>query len=237
MKESQHIEYKESWRDEYLKWICGFANAEGGVLIIGRNDKGAITGLTNAEKLLEDIPNKVRDILGIMVEVNLHEQASSKNYPENYPENPGYACCKPDVQSPGNCKKPGRYFRKWRKISPGKAEGIGPHPPHRSGQRRTLGGIEMSSIGQPERERFFVQRMKTKWGSCSPAVKGIRLNTELAKKQRECLEYIVVHEMVHLLEPTHNSRFLAFMDRFMPKWQQYRELLNRLPVHHAQWRY
>jgi hypothetical protein len=66
---------------------------------------------------------------------------------------------------------------------------------------------------------------------------GIRLNTELAKKPRECLEYIVVHEMVHLLEPRHNSRFLAFMDRFMPKWQQYRELLNRLPVHHVQWKY
>jgi len=75
MKENQHIEYKESWRDEYLKWICGFANAEGGVLIIGRNDKGVVTGLTDAEKLLEDIPNKVRDVLGIMVKVNLHEQA------------------------------------------------------------------------------------------------------------------------------------------------------------------
>ena len=78
MKENQHIEYKESWRDEYLKWICGFANAEGGVLIIGRNDKGVITGLTNADKLLEDIPNKVRDVLGIMVEVNLHEQAGKE---------------------------------------------------------------------------------------------------------------------------------------------------------------
>ena len=86
-------------------------------------------------------------------------------------------------------------------------------------------------------ERFFVQRMKTKWGSCSPAAKGIRLNTELAKKPRECLEYIVVHEMVHLLEPKHNSRFLALMDQFMPKWQHCRELLNRLPVHHERWKY
>ena len=56
-------------------------------------------------------------------------------------------------------------------------------------------------------ERFFVQRMKTKWGSCSPAPRSIRLNTDLAKKPRECLEYIVVHEMAHLLEPTHNRRF------------------------------
>ena len=74
MKESQHIEWKESWRDEYLKWICGFANADGGVLVIGRNNKGVITGLTNAAKLLVDIPNKVRDILGIMVDVNLRTE-------------------------------------------------------------------------------------------------------------------------------------------------------------------
>ena len=85
--------------------------------------------------------------------------------------------------------------------------------------------------------RFFVQRMKTKWGSCSPDTSGIRLNTELAKKPRECLEYIVVHEMVHLLAPTHNRRFVALMEQFMPKWQFYSELLNRLPVHHEQWRY
>ena len=86
-------------------------------------------------------------------------------------------------------------------------------------------------------KRFFVQRMKTKWGSCNPATSSIRLNTELAKKPRECLEYLVVHEMVHLLEPTHNSRFVALMDQFMPKWQFYREVLNRLPVHHERWRY
>ena len=85
--------------------------------------------------------------------------------------------------------------------------------------------------------RFFVQRMKTKWGSCSPVTSCIRLNTELAKKPRECLEYIVVHEMVHLLEPTHNRRFVALMEQFMPKWPFYREVLNRLPVHHERWRY
>ena len=71
---------------------------------------------------------------------------------------------------------------------------------------------------------FFVQQMKTKWGSCNPTARTIRLNTELAKKPRECLEYIVVHEMVHLLEPTHNPRFVALMDRFMPKWQETRLL-------------
>jgi predicted metal-dependent hydrolase len=86
-------------------------------------------------------------------------------------------------------------------------------------------------------ERFFVQRMKTKWGSCNPSAGNIRLNTELAKKPTECLEYIVVHEMAHLLEPTHNPRFRALMDRFMPKWQFYMDQLNRLPVSHEEWAY
>jgi len=71
MKEHQYIEWKESWRDEYLKWISGFANAEGGVLVIGRNNKGIAVGVKEADKLLTDIPNKVRDILGIMIDVNL----------------------------------------------------------------------------------------------------------------------------------------------------------------------
>ena len=79
-------------------------------------------------------------------------------------------------------------------------------------------------------ERFFVQRMKTKWGSCNHKASTIRLNTELAKKPPECLEYIVVHELVHLLEPTHNARFVRLMDRFMPRWEFHREALNRLPV-------
>lgn len=78
MKETQHIEWKESWRDEYLKWICGFANAEGGILVIGRNDKGVITGLPEAAKLLGEIPNKVRDVLGIMVKVNLRVGAGKE---------------------------------------------------------------------------------------------------------------------------------------------------------------
>lgn len=78
MKESQHIEWKESWRDEYLKWVSGFANAEGGVLVIGRNDKGKVVGVPNAKKLLVDLPNKVRDLLGIMVDVNLRKQAGKE---------------------------------------------------------------------------------------------------------------------------------------------------------------
>ncbi|HKV11056.1 MAG TPA: ATP-binding protein [Thermoanaerobaculia bacterium] len=71
MSESQQTEWKSSWRDEYLRWICGFANAEGGTLVIGRDDRGAVVGVKEARKLMEEIPNKVRDVLGIMVDVNL----------------------------------------------------------------------------------------------------------------------------------------------------------------------
>jgi len=85
--------------------------------------------------------------------------------------------------------------------------------------------------------RFFVQRMKTRWGSCNPGNSSIRLNTELAKKPRECLEYIVVHEMAHLLEPIHSARFVALMDRFMPDWRLRRNQLNQLPVRHEEWEY
>ena len=86
-------------------------------------------------------------------------------------------------------------------------------------------------------KKFYVRRMKTKWGSCNPTAKSIRLNTELAKKPPECLEYIVVHELVHLIEPTHNSRFLALMDRLMPKWSFYRDMLNAAPLAYEEWDY
>jgi len=86
-------------------------------------------------------------------------------------------------------------------------------------------------------KRIFVQRMKTKWGSCNHRARTVRLNTDLAKKPRECLEYLVVHELVHLLEPTHNARFIALMDQFMPKWRSHRQGLNRLPVRHESWLY
>lgn len=84
---------------------------------------------------------------------------------------------------------------------------------------------------------FFVQQMKTRWGSCNPQTGTIRLNTELAKKPRECLEYIVVHEMVHLLEPTHSARFTELLTGVMPQWPHYRSTLNRLPVRHEHWGY
>jgi ATP-dependent DNA helicase RecG len=93
MSENQNIEYKESWRDEYLKWICGFANANGGSIFIGMNDSGEVVGLKDAKKLLADIPNKTKDILGILVDVNLNQTekgdfieiiVESYPYPVNY---------------------------------------------------------------------------------------------------------------------------------------------------------
>jgi hypothetical protein len=85
--------------------------------------------------------------------------------------------------------------------------------------------------------RFFVQRMKTRWGTCNSEAHSIRLNTDLVRKPPECLEYIVVHEMCHLIEPTHNDRFVSLMNRFMPRWQVHRDVLNRLPVRHEDWDY
>jgi ATP-dependent DNA helicase RecG len=79
--EHQNIEYKESWRDEYIKWICGFCNATGGKIYIGIDDKGNVKGIADAEKLLEEIPNKTKDILGILVDVNIKTKAK-KNYLE-----------------------------------------------------------------------------------------------------------------------------------------------------------
>ncbi len=86
-------------------------------------------------------------------------------------------------------------------------------------------------------ERLFVQRMRTKWGSCNHRARTIRLNTDRAKKPPECLEYLIVHELVHLLEPTHNARFIALMDKFMPKWRSHRQVLNLLPLRHEEWEY
>jgi len=88
-----------------------------------------------------------------------------------------------------------------------------------------------------EASGFHVQQMKTKWGSCNPVARTLRLNTELAKKPRACLEYIVVYEMSHLLEPAHGPGFLALMDLFNPAWRETRALLNSLPARHEQWDY
>ena len=82
-----------------------------------------------------------------------------------------------------------------------------------------------------------VKRMRTKWGSCSREARRIWLNLELAKKPPECLEYIVVHEMAHLLERHHNDRFRALLDGFLPSWRVARDTLNRAPLSHEDWTY
>ena len=83
--------------------------------------------------------------------------------------------------------------------------------------------------------RYFLQRMKTKWGSCNHRTGTIRLNTELVKKPRDLLEYVVVHEMLHLIEPTHSDRFLALMNKHYPAWREARVELNKLPLAAESW--
>ena len=79
-------------------------------------------------------------------------------------------------------------------------------------------------------KKFFVQKMKTRWGSCNYTKAHVRFNSELAKKPIECLEYVVVHELVHLLEPSHNARFHRLMTQFLPHWKLIKDELNRLPI-------
>ncbi|HBS05920.1 MAG TPA: metal-dependent hydrolase [Leptospiraceae bacterium] len=84
-------------------------------------------------------------------------------------------------------------------------------------------------------ERLQVRRMRTRWGSCTPARRSILLNTELARKPLDCLEYIVVHEMSHLIERTHSHRFREILNKWMPGWEHIRDRLNQLPIAHAEW--
>ncbi len=101
--------------------------------------------------------------------------------------------------------------------------------PHYIAKWEKIMGVQVSEFG--------IKKMKTKWGTCNTAAKRIWINLELAKKPLECLEYIVVHEMVHLLERSHNARFIAYMNQFLPQWRNLKEELNRLPVSHLNWAY
>jgi len=83
---------------------------------------------------------------------------------------------------------------------------------------------------------YFLQRMKTKWGGCNPRAGTIRLNTELVKKPKDLLEYVVVHEMLHLIEPTHSERFARLLDAHYPAWREARAELNELPVAAEMWK-
>jgi len=83
---------------------------------------------------------------------------------------------------------------------------------------------------------YFLQRMKTKWGSCNQRARSIRLNTELVKKPRDLLEYVIVHEMLHLLEPTHSERFVTLLGKHFPRWREARAELNELPLGAETWK-
>jgi len=83
---------------------------------------------------------------------------------------------------------------------------------------------------------YFLQRMKTKWGGCNHSVGHIRLNTELVKKPKDLLEYVIVHEMVHLIEPTHSDRFIAILEEHYPSWREARAELNELPLTAEVWK-
>lgn len=83
---------------------------------------------------------------------------------------------------------------------------------------------------------YFLQRMKTKWGSCNHVVGNIRLNTELVKKPKDLLEYVIVHEMAHLIEPTHSDRFIAILNEYYPSWREARAELNELPLAAEIWK-
>lgn len=88
-----------------------------------------------------------------------------------------------------------------------------------------------------EASHWGIKKMKTKWGSCNIGQKRIWLNLELAKKPPECLEYILVHELIHLLERSHNERFRALLTQFLPDWERRRKLLNTSPLAHENWEY
>ena len=90
-------------------------------------------------------------------------------------------------------------------------------------------GVEVSDWG--------IKQMKTKWGTCNITARRIWLNLDLAQKPEHCLEYIIAHEMVHLLERHHNDKFTAYMDRFLPQWRSYRDELNQFILNHADWDY
>ncbi len=90
-------------------------------------------------------------------------------------------------------------------------------------------GVEIAEWG--------IKKMKTKWGSCNPTSRRIWLNLELAKKPAQCIEYILVHELIHLLERNHTERFTALMDVHLPQWRQYRGMLSKTPLGHEEWDY
>jgi predicted metal-dependent hydrolase len=109
--------------------------------------------------------------------------------------------------------------------------------------REQLRTESMKMISEWEQEmnlkvvQLGIKKMKTKWGTCNEKAKRIWINFELVKKPMECIEYIIVHEMVHLLERNHNDKFIAYMNHYLPTWRQLKKDLNKLPVSHVDWGY
>lgn len=109
-------------------------------------------------------------------------------------------------------------------------------------QKRQLHAVVPVLINKWERKLkvtvagYYLQRMKTKWGSCNHQAGNIRLNTELVKKPKDLLEYVIVHELVHLLEPTHNERFISILGESFPTWREARAELNELPLAAEVWK-
>ena len=110
---------------------------------------------------------------------------------------------------------------------------------YRKGLRELVPAIiaQYEQIMDVKVHELGIKKMRTRWGTCSRNRKRVWLNLELTKKPREYIEYIVVHEMVHLLEKHHNGSFAAYMDKFLPKWRHYKEALNRIPLRHENWTY
>ena len=98
-------------------------------------------------------------------------------------------------------------------------------------------GDKWSKIIGIKANKISVRKMKTKWGTCNPRSRRILLNLELAKKPSHCLEYVFVHEMIHLLEKKHSVKFQNYMDKFLPKWKQLKQELNKSPLNYIDWDY
>lgn len=126
-----------------------------------------------------------------------------------------------NVRPGSSTEKRAKVMHEWHKALLHKAV----PPLIRKWERRL--GVQVSA--------YFLQRMKTKWGSCNPARGNIRLNTELVKKPKDLLEYVVVHEMAHLIEPNHSARFTAILDEHYPHWREARAELNELPLAAEVW--
>jgi predicted metal-dependent hydrolase len=127
------------------------------------------------------------------------------------------------VRVGSTCEQRGKVLTKWYRKQ------LKDQIPALIAKWQRIIGVEVDDWG--------VKKMKTKWGTCTLASRRIRLNLELAKKPEHCLEYIIVHEMVHLIERDHGDRFVAYMDKFMPQWHLYKEELNRSMLSHETWSY